>query len=82
MQRQCCWNQEEEQFAPVLRRMIPILDEECRQAEERYLDAKRRRDAVQEMFAEEIRMERRKKIHVTNVRIIVMLYASDFAISR
>ena len=52
------------------------------QAEERYIDAKRRRDAVQEMFAEEIRMERRKKIHVTNVRIIVMLYASDFAISR
>ena len=73
MQRQCSWDQEEEHFAPVLRRMIPILDEECMQAEERYIDAKRRRDAVQEMFAEEIRMERRKKIHVTNVRIIVML---------
>lgn len=82
MQRQCSWDQEEEHFAPVLRRMIPILDEECMQAEERYIDAKRRRDAVQEMFAEEIRMERRKKIHVTNVCIIVMLYASDFAISR
>ena len=61
MQRQCSWDQEEEHFAPVLRRMIPILDEECMQAEERYIDAKRRRDAIQEMFAEAIRMERRKK---------------------
>ena len=39
MQRQCSWDQEEEHFAPVLRRMIPILDEECMQAEERYIDA-------------------------------------------
>ena len=33
MQRQCSWDQEEEHFAPVLRRMIPILDEECMQAD-------------------------------------------------
>lgn len=66
-------------IAPVY---FGVTDNRSRVAEERYFDAKRRRDAVQEMFAEEIRMERRKKIHVTNVRIIVMLYASDFAISR
>ena len=66
-------------IAPVY---FGVTDNRSRVAEERYIYAKRRRDAVQEMFAEEIRMERRKKIHVTNVRIIVMLYASDFAISR
>ena len=66
-------------IAPVY---FGVTDNRSRVAEERYIDVKRRRDAVQEMFAEEIRMERRKKIHVTNVRIIVMLYASDFAISR
>lgn len=82
MQRQCSWNQEEEHFAPVLRRMIPILDEECRQAEERYLDAKRRRDAVQEMFAAELLMERRKKILVINALIIAIHRVLDFVISR
>lgn len=38
-----------------------VTDNRSRVAEERYFDAKRRRDAIQEMFAEEIRMERRKK---------------------
>jgi hypothetical protein len=66
-------------IAPVY---FGVTDNRSRVTEESYIDAKRRRDAVQEIFAEEIRMERRKKIHVTNVRIIVMLHASDFAISR
>ena len=66
-------------IAPVY---FGVTDNRGRVTEESYIDAKRRRDAVQEIFAEEIRMERRKKIHVTNVRIIVMLHASDFAISR
>ena len=81
MQRQCSWDQEEEHFAPVLRKMIPILDEECRQ-----------RRGILMPNAEETPFKRcsqrrfawnaEKKIHVTNVRIIVMLHASDFAISR
>ena len=45
-------------IAPVY---FGVTDNRSRVAEERYIDAKRRRDAVQEMFAEEIRMERRKK---------------------
>ena len=46
---------------PALKRMIPILDEEYKQAEEQYLEAKRRKDAIHEMFAAELPMERKKK---------------------
>ena len=36
MQRQCSWDKDEEFFAPALKRMIPILDREYKQAEELY----------------------------------------------
>lgn len=81
MQRQCSWNQEEEHFAPVLRRMIPILDEECRQrrgilmpnAEETPF-----KRCSQRRFAWNVE----KKIHVTNVLIIAIHRVLDFVISR
>ena len=61
MQRQCSWDKDDEFFAPALKRMIPILDREYKQAEEQYLEAKRRKDAIHEMFAAELLMERKKK---------------------
>lgn len=36
MQRQCSWDKDDEFFAPALKRMIPILDREYKQAEELY----------------------------------------------
>ena len=36
MQRQCSWDKDDEFFAPALKRMIPILDREYKQAEEQY----------------------------------------------
>ena len=61
MQRQCSWDKDDEFFALALKRMIPILDREYKQAEEQYLEAKRRKDAIHEMFAAELLMERKKK---------------------
>ena len=54
-------DKDDEFFAPALKRMIPILDREYKQAEEQYLEAKRRKDAIHEMFAAELLMERKKK---------------------
>ena len=34
MQRQCSWDKDDEFFALALKRMIPILDREYKQAEE------------------------------------------------
>ena len=82
MQRQCSWDKDDEFFAPALKRMIPILDREYKQAEEQYLEAKRRKDAIHEMFATELLMERKKKILVTNVLIIAIHRVLDFVISR
>ena len=50
MQRQCSWDKDNEFFAPVLKRMIPILDREYKQAEEQYLEAKRRKQENTESY--------------------------------
>ena len=82
MQHQCSWDKDDEFFAPALKRMSPILDREYKQAEEQYLEAKHRKDAIHEMFAAELLMERKKKILVTNVLIIAIHRVLDFVISR
>ena len=50
MQRQCSWDKDNEFFAPALKRMIPILDREYKQAEEQYLEAKRRKQENTESY--------------------------------
>ena len=43
-------DKDDEFFAPALKRMIPILDREYKQAEEQYLEAKRRKQENTESY--------------------------------
>ena len=61
MQRHCAWDDEDEIFSPVLKSMVPIIEEEFQKAEEKYLKAKRRKEVIYKMFADELREEQKKK---------------------
>ena len=41
--------------------MVPIIEEEFKKAEEKYLEAKRRKEVIYKMFADELREEQKKK---------------------
>ena len=57
MQRHCAWDDEDEIFSPALKSMVPIIEEEFQKAEEKYLEAKRRKEVIYKMFADELREE-------------------------
>ena len=61
MQRHCAWDDEDEIFSLVLKSMVPIIEEEFKKAEEKYLEAKRRKEVIYKMFADELREEQKKK---------------------
>ena len=61
MQRHCAWDDENEIFSPVLKSMVPILEAEFKKAEEKYLEAKYRRDVIHKMFADELLQDQKKK---------------------
>ncbi|MDO4650256.1 MAG: hypothetical protein Q4B26_16575 [Eubacteriales bacterium] len=61
MLKHCAWDVEEEIFSPILRRMIPVIEEEYVKAEEEYLELKRRKEIVHKMFEKELLREKRKK---------------------
>lgn len=59
--KKCSWDTDEENFSPVLKKMIPILESEFKQASEKYKEAKRKNDLIKQMFARELEAQRRKK---------------------
>ena len=61
MQRHCAWDEENEIFSPVLKSMVPIIEAEFKKAEEKYLEAKHRRDVIHKMFADELLQDQKKK---------------------
>ena len=61
MQKHCAWDDEEEAFSPVLLGLITVYEEELEKAEERYLEAQRKRDTVISMFEREMAEIRRRK---------------------
>lgn len=57
----CAWDDASEIFHPSLKRMISFAKEECSNAEKNYLEKKKRVEILEQMFAKELREDRKKK---------------------
>ena len=61
MQRHCAWDDENEIFSPILKSMVPIIEAKFKKAEEKYHEAKHRRDVIHKMFVNELLQDQKKK---------------------
>lgn len=57
----CAWDDEEERFHPVLRKMLPEFKRKMVKAEEKYEEEKKAYELLVSMFVEEIDQEAREK---------------------
>ena len=61
MMASCAWDDEEEHFHPLLRRLIPFYREKMEKAEEKYLAVKKVYTTLLDMFAGEMKQEELEK---------------------
>lgn len=61
MMKTCAWDDEEERFHPLLRKLIPFYKEKMEKAEEKYLAVKKVYTTLLDMFAGEMKQEELEK---------------------
>ena len=57
MMKNCAWDDENERFHPILRRLIPFYKEKMEKAEEKFLAVKQIYTTLLKMFADEMKQE-------------------------
>ena len=61
MMKNCAWDDENERFHPILRRLIPFYKEKMEKAEEKFLAVKQIYTTLLKMFADEMKQEELEK---------------------
>ncbi len=61
MQQHCAWDDRREIFSPVLKEMIPIIEDEYLKIEEKFLEVKKRREIINKMFMDEMLRNQKKE---------------------
>lgn len=60
MLKECSWDDEEEIYSPVLKKMLPIFEADYQKIRKKYNEAKARKEAIEQIFTKELEAEKRK----------------------